>query len=71
MKTQSLLTESEAGDKLRMLPTRVLRLARAGEMPCVILPDGELRFDAVDLDAWIEQHKRPIKAQDEVTHANK
>ena len=65
MKTRNaLLTDSEAADKLRMLPARLGRLARAGKIPCVILPDGELRFDDADLDKWIDQHKQPARTEE-------
>lgn len=57
-----LLNDSEAAERLRMLPGRLVRLARKGLVPHVLLPDGELRFDPRDLDAWVEAHKRPAPA---------
>lgn len=54
-----LLSSSEAADLLRMLPARVVRLAKRGAIPCVLLPDGEIRFDVQELAAWVEQHKQP------------
>ncbi len=56
----TLLTTAEAAQILRMLPARLARLAKAGKLPTVLLPDGELRFDRGDLRGWIDQHKRPI-----------
>lgn len=58
----TLLTTAEAAQVLRMLPARLARLAKAGKLPTVLLPDGELRFDRGDLRIWIDQHKRPIDA---------
>jgi len=58
--TDTLLTTAEAAQLLRMLPARLARLAKAGKVPTVLLPDGELRFDVGDLRGWIEQHKRPV-----------
>lgn len=50
MQAQSrLLTDGEAAQLLRILPARLLKLARAGHVPDVALPDGELRFDEADL----------------------
>jgi len=51
-----LLTHHEAGDVLRMLPARVLRFAKSGELPHVKLPDGELRFVESDLWQWVSEH---------------
>ncbi len=57
-----LLSDSEAGDILGMIPRRVARLAREGKIPSVVLPDEEVRFDEADLWLWVEEHKRPVVA---------
>ena len=49
MEHKTLLTDGEAARLLRMLPVRLNRLAKKGVIPCVILPDGEIRFDEQDL----------------------
>jgi hypothetical protein len=36
-------------------------MARAGEIPAIVLPDGELRFDADELRHWLDSHKRPAQ----------
>ena len=41
-----LLTPREVDALLRYPRGRAVRLARAGLLPAVILPDGEIRFDA-------------------------
>ena len=58
-----LLTDTEAAELLQMLTARLKRLAKAGKVPCVRLPDGELRFDSNDLAAWVEVHKQPARAE--------
>ena len=61
METQSrLLTDGEAAELLCMIPARLVRLAKAGKVPCVVLPDGELRFDSRDLWAWVAEHKQAV-----------
>lgn len=40
-----------------MLPARVLRLAKRGEIPAVLLPDGEYRFDWAELQTWIDHFR--------------
>ena len=58
MNTQSrLLTDGEAANLVRMLPTRLLKLAKAGVVPSVTLPDGEYRFLESDLWDWIASHR--------------
>jgi len=48
-----------AGRLLDMLPARVTRLAKRGDLPCVILPDGEVRYSEDDLRSWVEEHRHP------------
>ena len=52
-----LLTPGEAGQVLRLPTVRVTRLARAGEIPAIILPGDEIRFKLDDLWAWIDTHR--------------
>lgn len=60
MDTSPLLIDArEAGRLLDMLPARVSRLAKRGEIPSVVLPDGEVRFSPDDLREWVELHRRP------------
>ena len=54
-----LIDAIEAGRLLDMLPARVARMAKRGDLPCVTLPDGELRYRMDDLRAWVEEHRRP------------
>jgi hypothetical protein len=62
-----LLDDVEAGEVLRMLPRRVVRLAKRGIIPHVALPDGELRFRTSELLEWANQFSRP-GAQEGVAH---
>jgi hypothetical protein len=66
-----LLTQYEAADVLALTPRQVVRLASRGELPKVIFPNGEIRFDPDDLAEWIELHKHPARVvpQDEQSDA--
>ncbi len=59
----NLLTESEAAEFLRLTPRQVLRFAKRGELPSVILPGNEVRFDPAELSRWVESRKRPGTAE--------
>lgn len=51
-----ILTAEEAGSLLRLSPTRVLLLARRGELPSFHI-DGRIRFDAAELEDWIRAQR--------------
>ena len=55
-----LLTQSEAAEFLQLTPRQVLRLANRGELPRVVFPNGEIRFDPADLSRFVESLKRPV-----------
>ena len=60
MNTTPLLIDArEAGRLLDMIPARVTRLAKRGLLPVVVLPDGEFRYCADDLRAWVEEFRQP------------
>jgi len=61
--TKTLLNEIEAGDFLSLTPRQVLRLANRGELPKVVFPNREIRFDRTDLARFVESHKRPIQPE--------
>ncbi|MBN2294910.1 MAG: hypothetical protein JXM70_20955 [Pirellulales bacterium] len=61
MSNAILLTDYEAAPLVKMTSRRLSRLAKQGKAPCVILPDGEIRFREADLTAWVEQHLQPAK----------
>lgn len=54
-----LLAPNEAAEALCMSTRRLLAMARDNKAPHVILPDGEIRFDAIDLRKWVEANKKP------------
>lgn len=54
-----LLTPREAARWLRFPAARLVRLARAGVVPCVLLPGGDVLFAEDDLAAWLRSLKRP------------
>jgi predicted site-specific integrase-resolvase len=45
-----LLVPQEVDRILRYPRGRASRLAREGKIPCIILPDGELRFDETEIN---------------------
>ena len=57
---QTLLDANDAAGILLLSARRVRALVRDGQLPHVILPDGEIRFTKSDLDEWIELRKRPV-----------
>ena len=46
---KTLLTPWELDQLFRYPPGRARRLARTGKSPCVVLPDGEIRFDKAEI----------------------
>jgi hypothetical protein len=50
---KKLLTPSEVDGILRYRPGRTKRLAAAGRIPCIRLPDGEIRIDEADLETLL------------------
>ena len=51
-----LLTTEELAELLRVSPNRVLLLVRRGEIPTLRVC-GKIRFDANDIQGWLEQLK--------------
>ena len=49
-----LLTTREVAEMLGLSPETVLRRWRAGEIPGFRLASNVLRFDADEIDAWLE-----------------
>lgn len=58
-------------DRLLRYPRgRSLKLAKAGKLPHVKLPDGEIRFDASEIDRHLRTtFSRPTAEEREVAHA--
>jgi excisionase family DNA binding protein len=54
---QRLLTASDVAVWLSLTTRRVVRMARAGEIPSVELPGGERVFDPADLAEWLAARK--------------
>ena len=67
MSDQLLITGFEAALMLGMSRTRLVRIARRGEVPHVVLPDGEIRFRRADLVEWVASYRRPARPP-EVRH---
>ncbi len=57
MSTEHLLTSRDLAERLQMPRLRLERMARAGKLPAVVLPDGEIRFLDADVSRWVEEHR--------------
>jgi excisionase family DNA binding protein len=64
--TGRLLTARLVAELLDVSPATVLRWTRAGDMPAVRLPSGQVRYRSGELDAWLEQRATPGRGS--VTH---
>ncbi len=53
-----LLDEYDAAAMLGLTKSKVVRMARRREIPCVELPNGGIRFDRADLAEWIKSLKK-------------
>src|ERR671914_2182270 len=61
-----LLTARAVADLLGVSTETVLRWSRCGSLPSLCLPGGAIRFRQDELDAWLEERRRPRRAI--VTH---
>jgi hypothetical protein len=50
----TLLMPREVDRLLRYPRGRSLRLARAGKLPHIKLPDGEIRFDEAEINSFLQ-----------------
>ena len=62
--THRLLAPVEAAALACLSTRQLLRLARRDQVPHVVLPGDEIRFDVNDLREWIETQKRPAEIED-------
>ena len=51
-----LLTSREVDRLFRYSAGRAVRLAKAGLIPHIVLPDGEIRFDEAELETLLKRH---------------
>jgi excisionase family DNA binding protein len=51
--TERLLTARAVAAMLDVSPSTVLRWTRAGDLPAVRLPSGQIRYRAVELEKWL------------------
>jgi excisionase family DNA binding protein len=57
---EALLTAREVAARWNVALSTVYRMAASGELPSVRFPhDGPIRFDAADVEAFIERGRRP------------
>jgi hypothetical protein len=55
-----LLTHYDVADLLQMPAARVARMARARQIPCVIMPTGELLFQEQQLREWLAARTQAV-----------
>jgi predicted site-specific integrase-resolvase len=55
-----LLKPDEVSLLLNWQERRLLRLAKTGRIPHIVLPDGQIRFEQVEIDRLIEQGRRGV-----------
>jgi hypothetical protein len=56
----NLWTELKVATLLSLPVRTVVRMAKAGQIPCAVLPNGDLVFDPADLAKWLDSLKRPV-----------
>jgi hypothetical protein len=54
-----LLTPHDVDRLFRYPSGRAARLAKAGRIPFIRLPDGEIRFDQIEIDKLLASATRP------------
>jgi hypothetical protein len=52
-----LMTPLDVGLWLTLPTEKIIRWARLGKIPCIVLPGGDLLFDPTELRAWLEQRR--------------
>lgn len=52
--SKRLITPRELDRQLSYPQGRSVRLARTGQIPHVLLPDGEIRFSAIEIATWLQ-----------------
>jgi hypothetical protein len=55
----SLLTQDETAELLRLTQRQLNRLARDGDIPSIALPNGQLRFESNAIQDWVDGLRRP------------
>ena len=61
MTTDRLIRPCELDEWLSYPRGRSQRLARKKLIPCIELPDGEIRFDLAAIEKWLAEHATPTE----------
>ena len=61
-----LITHHSAACLLAVRVGQLRLMVRNGEVPHIVLPNGEIRFRVTSLDHWIDQHERIPKPQEQL-----
>jgi hypothetical protein len=54
----TLLTTGEVADLLHETIPRIIRQARRGLIPCILLPSGDFVFDRAEIAAWLDSLRK-------------
>lgn len=60
--TGRLLTARAVAELLDVSPSTVLRWTRAGDLPAIRLPSGQVRYRGEELEAWLGARSTPSRA---------
>jgi predicted site-specific integrase-resolvase len=52
------LSDVQVSSRLGVPMTQLRRWAKAGRIPCLILPDGSILFDPSEFAAWLDSLRR-------------
>ena len=55
-----LLKPNEVGLLLRLQERRLIRLAKSGRIPHIVLPDGNIRFEKTEIERLVEKGRRRV-----------
>lgn len=55
-KIMELLTVDELAELLRLSRTRIVLMARHGDLPALLLA-GRFRFDVIEIEDWVKQNR--------------
>lgn len=56
--TPTYLSDVEVSARLGVALSQLRRWAKAGRIPCLILPDGSTLFDPAEFAAWLQSIRR-------------
>lgn len=61
LRQPALLTARHVAERLGLTQETVLAWVRSGKLPAFRLPSGQLRFDPLRLDEWLEERQTVVE----------